>query len=93
MYAEVAGEEIPIDGTNGGGVDSLLVDPNGVYGVISNSASPNEEEINVCRQDPDYGKIKEFESSVESRRHSRFRDNIVLILIIVAIVGVLVIGI
>ncbi|MFA6337309.1 MAG: Stk1 family PASTA domain-containing Ser/Thr kinase [Saccharofermentanales bacterium] len=72
-------------------LDSLLVDPNGVYGVISNSASPNEEEINVSfRQDPDYGKIKEFESSVESRRHSRFRDNIVLILIIVAIVGVLI---
>ena len=72
-------------------LDALLVDPNGVYGVISNTPDADKTETNVSfRQDPSYSKISEIEKSAESRRFSRFRDNIILVLIIVAIVGVLI---
>ena len=72
-------------------LDSLLVDPNGVYGVISNTPVAEPTETNISfRQEPSYDKISEIEKSAESRRLSRLRDNILLILIIVAIIGVLV---
>ncbi len=71
-------------------LDSLLVDPNGIYGVISNIPEPETSEPNISfRQEPNYNKISEIEKSAESRRLSRFRDNILLVLIIVAIVAVL----
>ncbi|SCW40490.1 serine/threonine protein kinase [Ruminococcaceae bacterium YRB3002] len=71
-------------------LDAILVDPDGVYGVISNTG-PSETEANLSfRQDPSYDKIGDIEKSVEARRMSRLRDNVLLILIIVAIVGVLV---
>ncbi len=73
-------------------LDSLLVDPNGVYGVISNVPEKNTStDTNISfRQDPEYEKISEIEKSAESRRISRFRDNILLALIIVVIIGVLI---
>ena len=73
-------------------LDSLLVDPNGIYGVISNApekAASSETNISF-RQDPEYEKITEIEKSAESRRISRFRDNILLALIVVVIVGFLI---
>ncbi|MCR5061159.1 MAG: Stk1 family PASTA domain-containing Ser/Thr kinase [Saccharofermentans sp.] len=71
-------------------LDAILVDPNGVYGVISNTGN-SDNEVNISfRQDPNYDKIGEMEKSAEVRRMSRLRDNVLLILIIVAIVGVLV---
>ena len=73
-------------------LDSLLVDPNGIYGVISNVPEKNtSSDTNISfRQDPEYEKISEIERSAESRRISRFRDNVLLALIIVVIVGVLI---
>ncbi|MCR4703334.1 MAG: Stk1 family PASTA domain-containing Ser/Thr kinase [Saccharofermentans sp.] len=73
-------------------LDSLLVDPNGVYGVINNVPDKNTNtDTNISfRQDPEYEKISEIEKSAESRRISRFRDNVLLALIIVVIVGVLI---
>ena len=73
-------------------LDSLLVDPNGVYGVITNAPEkPASSDTNISfRQDPEYEKISEIEKSAESRRISRFRDNVLLALIIVVIVGVLI---
>ena len=73
-------------------LDALMVDPTGIYGIVNNEvAEPSEEPQNVSfRQDPNYEKIGELEKSAEARRRSRFRDNILLVLIIVAIVGVLV---
>ena len=71
-------------------LDAILVDPDGVYGVISNTGN-SDSEVNISfRQDPSYEKIGEIEKSAEARRMSRLRDNVLLILIIVAIVGVLV---
>ncbi|MCQ2528791.1 MAG: Stk1 family PASTA domain-containing Ser/Thr kinase [Saccharofermentans sp.] len=74
-------------------LDALMVDPNGVYGVINTApqAYQNMEPQNVSfRQDPNYNTISELEKSAESRRRSRLRDNIILVLIIVVIIGVLV---
>ena len=73
-------------------LDSLLVDPNGIYGVINNVPERNTStDTNISfRQDPEYEKISEIERSAESRRISRFRDNVLLALIIVVIVGVLI---
>ena len=73
-------------------LDSLLVDPNGIYGVITNVPEKNTSTDNNIsfRQDPEYEKISEIEKSAESRRISRFRDNVLLALIIVVIVGVLI---
>ena len=73
-------------------LDSLLVDPNGVYGVITNVPEKTAStDTNISfRQDPEYEKISEIEKSAESRRISRFRDNVLLALIIVVIVGVLI---
>lgn len=71
-------------------LDAILVDPDGVYGVINNAGSSEAEANLSFRQDPNYDKIGEIEKSAEARRMSRLRDNILLILIIVAIVGVLV---
>ena len=73
-------------------LDSLLVDPNGVYGVITKvpeKAASTETNISF-RQDPEYEMFSEIEKSAESRRISRFRDNVLLALIIVVIVGVLI---
>ncbi|MCQ2531435.1 MAG: Stk1 family PASTA domain-containing Ser/Thr kinase [Saccharofermentans sp.] len=74
-------------------LDALMVDPNGVYGVINavpQTYQPVEPQNVNFRQDPNYDKIGELEKSAESRRRSRLRDNILLVLIIVCIVGVLV---
>lgn len=73
-------------------LDSLLVDPNGVYGVITNVPEKSvSSETNISfRQDPEYEKISEIEKSAESRRISRFRDNVLLALIVVVIIGVLI---
>lgn len=73
-------------------LDSLLVDPNGVYGVIQNvpEKTANTDTNISFRQDPEYEKISEIEKSAESRRISRFRDNVLLALIVVVIIGVLI---
>ena len=73
-------------------LDSLLVDPNGVYGVIQNvpEKTTNTDTNFSFRQDPEYEKISEIEKSAESRRISRFRDNVLLALIVVVIIGVLI---
>ncbi len=73
-------------------LDSLLVDPNGVYGVITNvPEKTTSTDTNISfRQDPEYEKISEIEKSAESRRISRFRDNVLLALIVVVIIGVLI---
>jgi len=75
-------------------LDALMVDPNGVYGIIG--AGPDEPEQTQSsgtvsfRQDPNYDKISDLEKSAEARRLSRLRDNILLVFIVLLIVGVLV---
>lgn len=73
-------------------LDALLVDPNGVYGVITETNDHNAlSEPNISfRQNPEYDKISEIEKSAEAIRLSRYRDNILLALIITVIVGVII---
>ena len=73
-------------------LDALLVDPNGVYGVITETAEHVAiAEPNISfRQNPEYDKISEIEKSAEAIRLSRYRDNILLALIITVIAGVLI---
>lgn len=75
-------------------LDALMVDPNGVYGVINNAGEEPEQNQSrgtvSFRQDPNYDKITDLEKSAEARRLSRLRDNILLVFIVVLIVGVLV---
>ena len=73
-------------------LDALLVDPNGVFGIIDTGY--REETPNVSfRQDPSYDRIDDIEKSAESRRRARLRDNILLGLIIACIVAVIIGGI
>ncbi|MBO4450321.1 MAG: Stk1 family PASTA domain-containing Ser/Thr kinase [Clostridiales bacterium] len=73
-------------------LDALLVDPNGVYGVIDETSEHSAvSEPNISfRQNPEYDKISEIEKSAEAIRLSRYRDNILLVLIITVIAGVLI---
>lgn len=76
-------------------LDALMVDPNGVYGVINNTPTPyddkSDDDVKLSfRQDPSYDKLSDLEKSAEARRRSRFRDNIILVLIVVCIIGVLI---
>ena len=73
-------------------LDALLVDPNGVYGVIDETTEHSAiAEPNISfRQNPEYEKISEIEKSAEAIRLSRYRDNILLVLIITVIAAVLI---
>ena len=73
-------------------LDALLVDPNGVYGVIDETSEHSAvTEPNISfRQNPEYDKISEIEKSAEAIRLSRYRDNILLVLIITVIAAVLI---
>ena len=73
-------------------LDALLVDPNGVYGVIDETSEHSAiAEPNISfRQNPEYDKISEIEKSAEAIRLSRYRDNILLVLIITVIAAVLI---
>ncbi len=72
-------------------MDALMVDPNGAYGIIAKSdivdASTNQ--MQAMRHDPNYGKLRDIEHSIEKRRRSRTKDNVLVILLITVILGVL----
>ena len=75
-------------------LDGLMVDPNGVFGVINTEpGKPVEDEINSSfRQNPSYNKIDEFEKTIESRRKARILSIFLTAILVVAIVGVLLAG-
>ncbi|MCQ2483098.1 MAG: Stk1 family PASTA domain-containing Ser/Thr kinase [Clostridia bacterium] len=73
-----------------GELDSLMSDPNGVYGSINNNASEAEDVKLTFRQEANYNKVKDFENTVESRRKSHLRDSGILIALVVLIVGILI---
>lgn len=73
-----------------GELDSLMSDPNGVYGSI-NLNNPEDEDVKLTfRQDANYNKVKDFENTVENRRRSHLRDSAILIVLVVVIIGVLI---
>lgn len=73
-------------------LDSLMIDPNGSYGLIANQEyiETTTNHMPSMRQEPNYGKLRDIERSIDKRRRSRLRDNLLVILLVVVIVGVLI---
>ncbi len=73
-------------------LDSIQYDPNGVFGVINqkHSGAGNAEINTSFRKDPDYDKVKDIESTIDTRRRAKIRDTVLLSLIILLIVGVII---
>ncbi len=76
-------------------LDALMVDPNGSYGIVEPSQDAPKEAVasnNAAsiRQEPNYGKLKDIERSIKTRRHSRLKDNLIVIAIVLLIFGFLI---
>ncbi|MBP7401996.1 MAG: Stk1 family PASTA domain-containing Ser/Thr kinase [Clostridia bacterium] len=76
-------------------LDALMIDPDGEYGVLDHAQeSSGTLKIGPVRQDPDYRKIGQIESTLNERRRSRRRDAIIVIaLVLVATVALVNIGV
>jgi serine/threonine-protein kinase len=72
-------------------MDALMVDPNGSYGILAKSdiLDATTNQMQAMRHDPNYGKLRDIEHSIEKRRRSRTKDNVLVILLITVILGVL----
>src|SRR5665648_1256549 len=46
-------------------------------------------QMQAMRHDPNYGKLRDIEHSIEKRRRSRTKDNILVILLVTVILGIL----
>ncbi len=76
-------------------LDALMIDPNGVYGVIPGipDADGQTTAIQAIRPDPNYNKLREIERTISDRRRYRNRDTIIVLAIIVlAIVFLMSVG-
>ncbi len=78
-------------------LDALMVDPNGSYGIVdANSVETPKEPLDatgvspVIRQEPNYGKLKDIERSIKTRRRSRWKDNLIVAVVVVLIIGILI---
>ncbi len=77
-------------------LDALMVDPNGSYGILDSRMetpleNPDMTGISpVIRQEPNYGKLKDIERSIKTRRRSRWKDNVIVIAVVVVIIGLLI---
>lgn len=72
-------------------LDALMVDPNGAYGIITRSETvdASTSQIQSMRHDPNYNKLRDIEHSIEKRRRSRTKDNVLVILLVTLIIGIL----
>ncbi|MBN1891555.1 MAG: Stk1 family PASTA domain-containing Ser/Thr kinase [Clostridiales bacterium] len=73
-------------------LDSLMIDPTGTYGVVTQKESRDTttNQMPSMRQEPNYSKLRDIERSIEKRRRSRLKDNILVLLLIAVIIGVLI---
>ena len=73
-------------------LDALMVDPNGTYGVVTQQEvyDTTTNHMPSMRQEPNYSKLRDIERSIEKRRRSRLKDNVLVILLITIIIGVLI---
>lgn len=77
-------------------LDALMIDPNGVFGVVAGVPDRDGQTtaIQAMRPDPNYNKLREIERTINERRRSRHRDTaIVIAIILVAIVFLTSIGV
>ena len=77
-------------------LDSFMVEPDGVYGIITNAfdQSGNTTAIGLKRPEPNYSKLREIEKTITERRRSRQRDMaIVISIILLSVVFMVAIGV
>lgn len=57
-------------------LDAFMVDPKGIYGVLTSTGDRDGSTtaIGLKRPDPNYGKLREIERTINDRRRSRQRD-------------------
>lgn len=71
-------------------LDSFMVDPKGVYGVIPKSAAQWEANstsaLSPQTGESNYGRLREIEQTFNKRRSSRYRDTAVAVTVVVAAV-------
>ena len=65
-------------------LDAFMIDPDGIYGVLTNSydGEAGTSAIGLKRFDPNYGKIRDIEKAIISRRRSRQRDVVIVVAIV-----------
>ena len=77
-------------------LDAFMVDPAGVYGVVTNVSDrdANTSALGLKRPEPNYGKLREIEKTINDRRRSRQRDvGIVIGIILLAVIFLTSIGV
>ena len=73
-------------------LDAFLVDPDGVYGVISGQAEweGNTTAIGLQSHESNFGKLREVERAINERRRLRSRDTAIMVAIIVISLTILI---
>ncbi len=73
-------------------LDAFLIDPEGVFGVISGQAEweGNTTAIGLQSHESNFGKLREVERAINDRRRLRTRDSAIMVAIIVISVTILI---
>ncbi|MBP1757304.1 MAG: kinase domain protein [Firmicutes bacterium] len=73
-------------------LDTFLIEPDGIYGVISGQAEweGNTTAIGLQSHESNFGKLREVEKAISERRRLRTRDTAIMVAIIVISVAILI---
>ena len=76
-------------------LDALMIDPAGEYGMLDHAAEVSSTlKVGPVRQDPNYRKVGQIESTMNERRRSRRRDMVIILaLVVVAVIALVNIGV
>ncbi len=75
-------------------LDAFMIDPVGIYGVLANNDyEGNTSALGLKRPEPNFGKLREIEKTINDRRRSRQRDiGIVVGIILLSLIFMISIG-
>jgi serine/threonine protein kinase len=73
-------------------LDTFLIEPDGIYGVISGQAEweGNTTAIGLQSHESNFGKLREVEKAISERRRLRTRDTAIMVAIIIISVAILI---